>query len=154
MRGRKYKKRSDKHRKNLSKALTGRPKKFPNSVNPNSGSYTVTYPNGKQIDILGLRQFCISNGLRASGMQAVLEGRCTHHKGFKCVKNIMKNKIRSINDKEREDWVNSDEGLYNMWLGNKCGLTKFVRAHRAEIDEVINNVLGNKKPAHYLAYPR
>lgn len=31
-------------------------------------------------------------------------------------------------------------------------MREFIRTHRAEIDEVIDSVLGGKKPAHSLAY--
>ena len=85
-------------------------------------------------------------------MQAVVEGRCSHHKGFKC--KLLKDKMKTqrLNDKEREDWINSDEGLYNRWKQSRIGITAFIRANRAEIDTVINNVVNGVKPAHYLAY--
>lgn len=57
-----------------------------------------------------------------------------------------------MNNREREDWVNNDEGLYNWWKSSRMSMTKFLKENRAEIDEVINNVRGNKKPAHYLKY--
>lgn len=57
-----------------------------------------------------------------------------------------------MNNTEREQWVDNDEGLYNWWKRSKLSKRKFIQENRAEIDEAINNVLGNKKPAHYLAY--
>jgi hypothetical protein len=56
------------------------------------------------------------------------------------------------NDEERRQWVENDEGLYNWYRGSRLSMTRFIRQNRAEIDEVINNVLENRKPAHYLAY--
>ena len=64
----------------------------------------------------------------------------------------------SINDSERALWVDNDEGLYNWWKSSRnskhkrMSKTEFIKENRAAIDEVINNVLGGKKPAHYLAY--
>jgi len=63
-------------------------------------------------------------------------------------------KRQTINDEDRKEWVQNDEGLYRMfrnWRGGYA-LGSFVRAHRKEIDEVIVNVRDGKKPAHYLVY--
>jgi hypothetical protein len=57
-----------------------------------------------------------------------------------------------MNDTEREQWVDNDEGLYNEMIRSRKSKRAFIRENRAMIDEVINNVVGNKKPAHYLAY--
>ena len=59
---------------------------------------------------------------------------------------------RSINDEDRRQWVLNDEGLYLMQRRSKLSMKYFIRTYRKEIDEVINNVLDNKKPAHYLVY--
>ena len=59
---------------------------------------------------------------------------------------------RSINDEDRRQWVLNDEGLYLMKRQSKLSMKYFIRTYRKEIDEVINNVLDNKKPAHYLVY--
>ena len=56
------------------------------------------------------------------------------------------------NDEERRQWIENDEGLYNWQRSSRLSMTRFIRENRKEIDEVINNVLDNKKPAHYLAY--
>lgn len=58
----------------------------------------------------------------------------------------------TINDDDREEWVNNDEGLYDLWLASKQAIGAFVRENRAFIDEVIRKVTGNEKPAHYLKY--
>lgn len=51
-----------------------------------------------------------------------------------------------INDKERELWVQNDEGLYldcRRWRRqNKGGVRGYIRTHRAEIDAVIRAALG------------
>ena len=57
-----------------------------------------------------------------------------------------------MNDTQRDQWVDNDEGLYNMWKASKQSKRDFIRAHRTEIDAVINNVSGGKKRAHYLKY--
>ena len=56
------------------------------------------------------------------------------------------------NDEERSQWVDNDEGLYNMARGYRGGKRKFVRDHRELIDSVIDKVLSGTKPAHYLCY--
>ncbi len=56
------------------------------------------------------------------------------------------------NDQEREQWVMNDEGLYDLWKRSGKGITTFVRTHRKEIDEVIDNVTSGSKPGHYLKY--
>lgn len=57
-----------------------------------------------------------------------------------------------MNDTDRSQWIDNDEGLYNWWRGSRQAKTTFIRENRPKIDEVINNVLSGKKPAHYLAY--
>lgn len=54
-------------------------------------------------------------------------------------------KRKTINDTDREQWVMNHEGLFNWWKATMRGerkLREFVRTHRAEIDEVINQVTG------------
>lgn len=56
------------------------------------------------------------------------------------------------NDTERRQWVDNDEGLYNMARRYKGGIRAFIRDNREMIDRVIDNVVDGKKPAHYLEY--
>lgn len=51
-----------------------------------------------------------------------------------------------MNDTEREQWVNNDEGLYNWQRRSRLSMRAFVRANRAEIDAAIESVIG-RKPA-------
>lgn len=57
------------------------------------------------------------------------------------------------NDSERQDFVDNDEGLYDMQraASNKRA---WLRANREMIDEVAGNVPCGRKPAHYLKYAR
>ena len=57
-----------------------------------------------------------------------------------------------INDAERERWVDNDEGLYNLMTRSRLSKRNWIRANKALIDEVINNVVGGKKQAHSMAY--
>ena len=57
-----------------------------------------------------------------------------------------------MNDTERVQWVDNDEGLYRWWRTSRQSKRAFIRHNRAEIDVVIANVLDGRKPAHYLAY--
>lgn len=59
---------------------------------------------------------------------------------------------RNLNDKDRGQWIDNDEGLYNWWKSTRQSKRTFIRENRQEIDRAINNVLTGSKPAHYLAY--
>jgi hypothetical protein len=58
----------------------------------------------------------------------------------------------TINDKDRAQWVDNDEGLYLWWRQSKQSKARFIRENRQEIDGVIRNVTESRKPAHYLRY--
>jgi len=49
---------------------------------------------------------------------------------------------RTMNDGDREEWVNNDEGLYSWWRSSGKGITVFVRQNRAELTALINGRLG------------
>lgn len=57
-----------------------------------------------------------------------------------------------MNDKQRGEWLDNDEGLYDWWKSSKQPKAKFIRENRAKIDEVIGNVTSGKKRQHYLKY--
>lgn len=57
-----------------------------------------------------------------------------------------------MNDTDRAQWIDNDEGLYNWWRDSGQSKKAFVRAHRAELDRCINGVRDGDKPAHFLAY--
>ena len=73
-----------------------------------------------------------------------------------------------MNNTEREQWIDNDEGLYNWWKSSKkpvisrwtgniidykaMSKREFIAENRAEIDAIIENVTSSKKPQHYLAY--
>jgi hypothetical protein len=56
------------------------------------------------------------------------------------------------NDNERGLWIDNDEGLYNFFRFSHLTKREFIRQNREIIDSVIDNVVGGKKPAHYLSY--
>lgn len=49
-------------------------------------SWLLTTPEGKQINIVNLRQFCLNNGLDQGNMVKVSQGIIKQNKGWKCVK--------------------------------------------------------------------
>lgn len=57
-----------------------------------------------------------------------------------------------MNDKDRAQWIDNDEGLYNWWKSSRLPKAKFIKENREELTRVIENVRGGKKPAHYLTY--
>jgi hypothetical protein len=57
-----------------------------------------------------------------------------------------------MNDTERAQWLDNDEGLYRWWKSSGQTKKAFINEHRKEITEAIDQVVSGKKPAHYLAY--
>lgn len=56
------------------------------------------------------------------------------------------------NDSEREQWIANDEGLYKEQKRSGLSMRDFIRTNREAIDELIDNVVSGKKPAHYKEY--
>jgi len=56
--------------------------------------------------------------------------------------------VRRRNDRDREQWIANDEGLYQWcrrWrIANTGGISGFIRANRAEIDRAIDGALDQK----------
>ena len=59
---------------------------------------------------------------------------------------------KKLNDKDRSQWIDNDEGLYLWWKSERCSKREFIRRYRQELDACIERVLTGEKPAHYLAY--
>lgn len=57
-----------------------------------------------------------------------------------------------MNDQDRSQWIDNDEGLYCWWKSSGLSKAKFINENRKAITEAIENVTSNKKPAHYLRY--
>jgi hypothetical protein len=57
-----------------------------------------------------------------------------------------------MNDKDREDWVNNDEGLYDWRIRSRLSMRNFLKQNRKEIDAAINKVLSGTKRTHFLKY--
>jgi len=57
-----------------------------------------------------------------------------------------------MNDSDREEWLDNDEGLYDLWRTSRIGKQAWIRANRELIDQVAGHVSGSTKPAHYLKY--
>lgn len=57
-----------------------------------------------------------------------------------------------MNDRERAQWIDNDEGLYLWWRRSGMSKSAFIKTHRKELDDAINPVLKGTKPAHHLVY--
>jgi hypothetical protein len=57
-----------------------------------------------------------------------------------------------MNDQERAQWIDNDEGLYDWWKHSRLSKREFIRQNRKEIDETINPVISGEKQAHHLKY--
>lgn len=49
-----------------------------------------------------------------------------------------------MNDSEREQWVNNDEGLYSWWKSSRLPMRTFIRENRKTLTASISNVLGRE----------
>ena len=47
-----------------------------------------------------------------------------------------------LNDRERQLWVDNDEGLYNWWKSSRQGKRAFIQENKADIDTLIKRALG------------
>ena len=59
-----------------------------------------------------------------------------------------------MNNTDRTQWIDNDEGLYNWWKSTRLSKAKFIKENRTEIDAVIERMTSGKERQHYLAYPR
>ena len=50
-----------------------------------------------------------------------------------------------MNDRERENWVLNDEGMYQWWKRTGQSMRKFLRLNRKEIDQAIERAT-NRPP--------
>lgn len=51
---------------------------------PRSKTYLIIDPNGEELVITGLSEFCKDKNICDKNMSAVANGKRTHHKGYKC----------------------------------------------------------------------
>ena len=47
----------------------------------------------------------------------------------------------TLNDEERRDWVQNDEGLYIWWKQSALNLHRFVRENRTELTRLIKGAI-------------
>lgn len=76
-------------RAKISAALTGRactPEAKAKIAAKNSLAYVVTAPDGTEITVQNLTQFCRDHGLSPANLGATSRGLRNHHKGWKCRK--------------------------------------------------------------------
>jgi hypothetical protein len=43
----------------------------------------------------------------------------------------------TLNDADRDQWIDSDESLYRWWRSSRMSKRAFIRANRAELTELI-----------------
>lgn len=46
-----------------------------------------------------------------------------------------------MNDTDRAQWIDNDEGLYDWWKSSRQSKRGFIRENRADITQAIDNVL-------------
>lgn len=52
---------------------------------------------------------------------------------------------QTLNDMDREQWIDNDEGLYNWFRSSRQSKRQFIRENRAELDSIILAAL-NRPP--------
>ena len=57
-----------------------------------------------------------------------------------------------MNNEQRSQWIDNDEGLYDWWKSSKLSKRKFIQENRKEIDAAIEAVTSGKKRQHHLKY--
>jgi hypothetical protein len=58
----------------------------------------------------------------------------------------------TLDDDDRSQWIDNDEGLYDWWRASGLSKKEFIRRNRTEIDAAILPVLAGTKQAHHLKY--
>lgn len=53
-----------------------------------------------------------------------------------------------MNDTERREWIDNDEGLYLWWKHSHQSMTRFIRENRQEIDDSITQQLNRWASRH------
>lgn len=51
-----------------------------------SQKFLITCPDGREMEIINLRRWCMENGLDQGNMTKVSQGKSKHHKNYKCRK--------------------------------------------------------------------
>ena len=52
---------------------------------------------------------------------------------------------QTLNDQDRAQWIDNDQGLYSWWKSSQQGKSKFINENRAELTRLIRAQL-DKKP--------
>ncbi len=53
----------------------------------------------------------------------------------------------SLNDDDRAQWIDNDEGLYNWWRSSRQSKRAFIRENREELTRLIRRALAPKETA-------
>lgn len=64
----------------------------------------------------------------------------------------MRTKRFTINDNDRGEWIDNDEGLYLLWKRSRKSKKTFIKENRGLLDEIIIGCRNGNIPCHYLAY--
>lgn len=52
-----------------------------------------------------------------------------------------------MNDKDRSQWIDNDEGLYRWWCGSRMSKRAFIQTYRDVLTKYINAALGRRETA-------
>lgn len=51
---------------------------------------------------------------------------------------------QTLNDADRSQWIDNDEGLYNWWRSSRQSKRVFIRENRVELTRLILEALNHK----------
>jgi uridine kinase len=54
-----------------------------------------------------------------------------------------------MNNSEREQWIDNDEGLYRWWKSSRLSKRQFIKENREEIDAAIDRALHPKQARYW-----
>ena len=57
-----------------------------------------------------------------------------------------------MNDRDRAQWIDNDEGLHDWQRSSGLTRAEFIRQNRAELDRIIGLVTSGERRAHFLKY--
>jgi hypothetical protein len=55
-----------------------------------------------------------------------------------------------MNDTERSQWIDNDEGLYNWWKASKLPKSRFIKINRPLLNRLIEDRLNHPNAVHAL----
>lgn len=112
------------------------------SKRKHSKKWVIIYPNGKKEIIINLREFCKINGLFSGGMSAVISGKMTYYKGYKCYEY---GKSPKIYKSKRKKWIVMFPNGHEILVEKPAEFCKIHNLNLKSMYHVIKGYVSNYK---------